>query len=155
MIKVIKVTEAGTLLETAKQLFVEYAAELNANLCFQSFDKELENPLVKYGSPTGCLLLATYNKTVVGCVALQDLGNGICEMKRLYVQPTFRKYAIGKTLATAIVEQAKQLGYRTMKLDTLQRLQPAIQLYKQLGFGFTNAYYNNPLEEVVYMEKVL
>jgi putative acetyltransferase len=155
MLQIIKVTIAGAELELAKQLFTSYAEELQVDLCFQSFEKELKNPLEKYGSPTGCLLLAYFTNEVVGCVALQNLGNNICEMKRMYVLPQYRKFSIGKALANAIINEAKQLGYTTIKLDTLQRLQPAIHLYKSLGFSITNSYYNNPLEEVVYMQKAL
>lgn len=79
----------------------------------------------------------------------------ICEMKRLYVQPAFRKHKIGAALVDAILQQAQQLNYAVMKLDTLERLQPAIQLYLKQGFVITNAYYKNPLPEVVYMEKQL
>ena len=79
----------------------------------------------------------------------------ICEMKRLYVQPAFRKHKIGEALVAAIVQEAKALNYTIMKLDTLQRLQPAIQLYLKQGFVVTKAYYKNPLPEVVYMEMEL
>jgi GNAT superfamily N-acetyltransferase len=76
-------------------------------------------------------------------------------MKRLYVQPAFRKHKIGEALVEAIIQQAQQLNYAVMKLDTLERLQAAIQLYLKKGFIITNAYYPNPLPNVVYMEKQL
>lgn len=75
------------------------------------------------------------------------------EMKRLYVVPSFRKFGIGRKLVQAILDDAKALGYHTMKLDTLDRLQPAIQLYKAFGFTDASAYYANPLEGVVYMQR--
>jgi GNAT superfamily N-acetyltransferase len=80
---------------------------------------------------------------------------GVCVLKRLYVVPTFRKYGIGRKLVEAILDDANTLGYHTMKLDTLDRLQPAIQLYRQFGFTDASAYYANPLEGVVYMQKQL
>jgi putative acetyltransferase len=76
-------------------------------------------------------------------------------MKRLFVQPAFRKYKIGEGLVIAILNEAQSLGYKKMKLDTLERLQAAIHLYLKQGFEITNAYYHNPLPEVVYMEKSL
>ena len=76
-------------------------------------------------------------------------------MKRLYVQPAFRKHKIGEALVAAIIQQAQQLNYAVMKLDTLDRLQAAIQLYQKKGFSISNAYYQNPLPGVVYMEKQL
>lgn len=155
MLSIKLITEKSVALNSAIQLFKDYAVELNADLCFQSFDAELADPLKKYGTPKGALFLAYYNNEAVGCIALQPLEDGSCEMKRLYVKPDFRKYKIGEALAQQLLETAKSLSYKTMKLDTLERLQAAINLYKKLGFTITTAYYQNPLPEVVYMEKAL
>jgi len=155
MLSIKAITQQGHELSTAIQLFKDYALELNADLCFQSFDAELADPLKKYGAPKGALFLAYYNNDAAGCIALQPLPDGSCEMKRLYVKPSFRKYKIGDALVQQLLETAKTLGYKTMKLDTLERLQAAINLYKKHGFIVTNAYYQNPLPEVVYMEKTL
>jgi GNAT superfamily N-acetyltransferase len=172
MLRIQHITSAGAELQTCIQLFNEYANELNEDLCFQSFDTELENPLKKYGPPSGSLLLAYWNNEPVGCIALTNITNAstshaavsnqpiersvqTCEMKRLYVQPAFRKHKIGEALVEAIIQQAQQLNYAVMKLDTLERLQAAIQLYLKKGFVITNAYYPNPLPSVVYMEKQL
>lgn len=154
MIRLEHITEANAELETVRQLFLDYQQELNADLCFQSFEAELKDPLKKYGPPTGSLLLAYYQDQPAGCIALQPLPEaGVCEMKRLYVVPIFRKFGIGRKLVQAILDDAKALGYHTMKLDTLDRLQPAIQLYKAFGFTDASAYYANPLEGVVYMQR--
>lgn len=154
MISLKNITEANAGLETVRQLFLDYQQELNADLCFQSFEAELKDPLKKYGPPTGSLLLAYYQDQPAGCIALQPLLEaGVCEMKRLYVVPSFRKFGIGRKLVQAILDDAKTLGYHTMKLDTLDRLQPAIQLYKDFGFTDASAYYANPLEGVVYMQR--
>lgn len=154
MIRLEHITEANAELETVRQLFLDYQQELNADLCFQSFEAELKDPLKKYGPTTGSLLLAYYQDQPAGCIALQPLPEaGVCEMKRLYVVPSFRKFGIGRKLVQAILDDAKALGYHTMKLDTLDRLQPAIQLYKAFGFTDASAYYANPLEGVVYMQR--
>jgi GNAT superfamily N-acetyltransferase len=150
------ITTDNTDLASARKLFTEYAEELSVNLCFQSFDEELQNPLKKYGPPSGSLIIAYWNNIAVGTVALQALPEaGVGEMKRLYVQAAYRKYGIGAALVKAILEDAKQLGYTKMKLDTLERLKAAIALYLKHGFTITTAYYHNPLPEVVYMEKIL
>lgn len=138
------------------RLFSQYLAELGEQLGFQQVDKELDNPINKYGPPKGALLLAYINGQPAGCVALQPLpGPGVCEMKRLYVLPEFRRFKLGRTLAEAILQQASDMGYVCMKLDTLERLRPAVVLYQSLGFTETAAYYHNPLIGVVYMEKML
>ena len=142
-------------LEEARMLFREYEKELDADLCFQSFEEELKNPLYKYGLPNGSLILAYWNNQLAGCIALQPLENGNCEMKRLFVRPSFRKHKIGQALVEEILQKATAIGYTKMKLDTLERLQAAIHLYKKKGFQVTTAYYENPLQQVVYMEKSL
>ncbi|MBX9785359.1 MAG: GNAT family N-acetyltransferase [Chitinophagaceae bacterium] len=168
------IKEEGIWMDAIRTLFREYETELNEDLCFQSFEAELANPLQKYGPPKGVLYLAKWNDEVAGCIALMPLPDRIstslnadtdastplsisrsCEMKRLYVRPQFRKHKIGKALVEQLLKDAEQLGYTTMKLDTLQKLQPAIALYKQYGFAETTAYYENPLNAVVYMEKMI
>jgi putative acetyltransferase len=153
--EIIKVSNNGDLLNSVKELFKAYQQELNENLCFQSFEEELENPLVKYAEPTGAIFLAKYENEIVGCIALYKIDTENCEMKRLYVKPAFRKLKIGEALVVKLLNLAYQIGYKTMKLDTLQKLQPAIKLYEKYGFTNTNAYYKNPLAEVVYMKKTL
>ena len=167
MLRIQHITTEGLELNACIGLFQDYANELNEDLCFQKFDDELENPLKKYGLPLGSLLLAYWNNEPVGCVALTNITNTTtsqqqeenvaltCEMKRLYVKPQYRKYKIGEALVNEILLQAKQLNYTVMKLDTLERLQAAIQLYLKKGFVISNAYYENPLPNVVYMEKQL
>lgn len=150
------VKEEGAMLNEARTLFREYEKELDENLCFQSFEAELNDPLKKYGPPRGVLYIAKWNDAVTGCIALYPLqNNDECEMKRLFVRPAFRKHKIGKIMVEQLLKDAVALDYRVMKLDTLQKLQPAIHLYKQYGFTETTAYYENPLPGVVYMEKQL
>ena len=156
MLDIQKVTKQGSALESVKDLFKAYLEELNEDLCFQSFDSEIDNPLYKYSAPTGALFIATYNATPVGCIALQPLLEAhTCEMKRLYVVPEYRNLKIGDALVKSLLQEAQLLGYTTMKLDTLERLQAAIQLYQKFGFETVTAYYDNPLPSVVYMQKKL
>ena len=156
MLDIQKVATQGPALESIKILFKAYLQELNEDLCFQSFDSEIDNPLYKYSAPTGALFIATYNATPVGCIALQPLLDaGTCEMKRLYVDPEYRKFGIGDALVKALLQEAKTMDYTLMKLDTLERLQAAIKLYQKFGFETVNAYYDNPLPGVVFMQKEL
>lgn len=156
MLDIQKVTTEGPALESIKSLFKAYLGELNEDLCFQSFDSEIDNPLYKYSAPTGALFIAYYNAMPVGCIALQPLQEAYtCEMKRLYVAPDYRKLGVGDALVKILLQEAQSLGYATMKLDTLERLQAAIQLYQKFGFETVTAYYDNPLPSVVYMQKKL
>jgi len=156
MTELIYLQQEGWLLDEVRKLFKEYELELDENLNFQQIDDEIKYPLRKYGPPRGVLYIAKWNNEVAGCVALKPLAEpGACEMKRLYVRPHYRKHKIGKVLVEQLLKDAIQLGYSKMKLDTLEKLQPAIRLYQQIGFMETTAYYDNPLDGVVYMEKEL
>lgn len=156
MIELIDIQQEGWLMDEARKLFEEYEQELDEDLCFQRFEEELKNPLKKYGPPSGVLYVAKWNSEIAGCVALAPMKEkDCCEMKRLYVRPHYRKHKIGKVLVEQIMKDAAMMGYTKMKLDTLEKLQPAIGLYRQYGFVETTSYYDNPLDGVVYMEKQL
>lgn len=143
---------AGSRLEQARELFTEYEAYLNVDLCFQNYAAELANLPGDYAAPGGVLLVAVEGADAGGCVAVRPLSEGICEMKRLFVRPAYRGTGLGRQLARRSVEEAVRLEYRTMRLDTLERLREALALYTSMGFRRIQPYYRNPLEGVVYME---
>jgi ribosomal protein S18 acetylase RimI-like enzyme len=159
MLRIKHIIQEGKELNIIRDLFREYETELNEDICFQSFEEELKHPLKKYGPPAGELLLAYWEDEpdsyrVAGCIALTNMKEpGACEMKRLFVKPSFRKNKIGRLLIEGLLNSAKERGYKVMRLDTFLKLQAAIHLYKQFGFKNISAYYNNPLPGVVYMEK--
>ena len=148
--------EAPADIDLAHTLFEEYAAGLGISLCFQNFDQELANLPGDYAPPSGRLLLAHVGGKVAGCIALRRQGEGICEMKRLYLRPNFRRKGFGGLMVEAILAEAKQIGYSSMRLDTLPgRMDKAISLYRSLGFKEIPPYYDNPAADVLYMELVL
>lgn len=136
----------------ARNLFIEYADFLGVDLCFQDFQHELDGLPGEYAPPDGRLLLAVENEQAIGCVAVRDLGNGVCEMKRLYVQPGHQDNGLGRKLAEAIIAEAKAIGYKKMRLDSLASLKEAAALYRSLGFVEIPAYRFNPLPEAVFFE---
>jgi epoxyqueuosine reductase QueG/predicted N-acetyltransferase YhbS len=137
-------------LATVRELFQEYQASLPFDLCFQNFEEELQRLPGRYSPPSGRLLLARCGGAIVGCVALRQIGDGLCEMKRLFVRPAFQGQGIGKTLAQAIIEEARRIGYKRMRLDTV--LEPAKSLYRSLGFQEIPPYQHVPVTGVVFME---
>ena len=142
-------------IEQVRALLVEYAASLSFSLCFQNFERELAGLPGDYAPPDGRLLLALCSDQAAGCVALRKIGDGMCEMKRLYVRPQFRERGFGRRLATAILDDARALGYSAMRLDTVPSMKEAIALYQSLGFRRIEAYGHNPIEHAIFMELTL
>jgi putative acetyltransferase len=145
--------ESQAQLAQARELFLEYAQSLGFSLCFQNFDQELARLPGGYAPPEGRLLLAEYEGRVVGCVALHQLEPGICEMKRLYLRPSMRGKGLGRILADRIITEARQIGYRRMRLDTVEPvMKDAVAMYRKLGFRQIAPYCTNPMSGVIYME---
>jgi len=147
--------ESKEYLDHIRELFIEYATSLGFDLCFQNFDKELAELPGEYAPPDGRLLIALYEIRIAGCVGLRKITNGVCEIKRMYVRPEFRRKGIGRGLAVTIIEEARKVGYKRMVLDTLPSMEEAISLYRSLGFQETEPYRFNPIEGAIFMELTL
>jgi len=148
-------TPTAALYSNAAVLFKEYALWLGIDLQFQNFDSELVTLPTVYGPPNGAIILGWFNDECVACVAIRGISNGIAELKRMYVKPACQEKGVGTQLLKQALTMAKDLGYKSIKLDTLSHMQNAIRLYENNGFERTNAYYHNPNKSAVYMEKLL
>jgi len=138
-----------------RELFIEYQQILGVDLCFQQFDRELAELPAAYARPRGRLLLARIAGEPAGCVALRPLSEGAAEMKRLYVRPDYRGMGLGRALAECVIDEARALGYGTLKLDTLPSMAEAWHLYAELGFVDTPAYNDNPVDGVRFLALAL
>ncbi len=136
-----------------RELFLEYAQSLGFSWCVQNFDKELAGLPGDYAPPDGRLLLAEYEGQIAGCVALHKLGEEICEMKRLYLRPGFRGKGLGRVLADRIIGEARAIGYKRVRLDTVEPvMKDAVQMYRRIGFKEIAPYCENPIAGALYME---
>lgn len=136
-------------------MFLEYADALGVDLCFQGFDTELAELPGDYARPAGRLLAARLGDQLAGCVALRPLGDGACEMKRLFVRPAARGSGTGRALAEAVIAAARAEGYERMRLDTLPQMVEAQPLYASLGFREIEPYYDNPVPGARFLELTL
>jgi len=139
-------------LSRARALFEEYASSLHFDLDFQDFGKELAGLPGGYAPPEGRLLLAWVQEQVAGCVALRKIDREVCEMKRLYVRPAFRRLGMGRVLALAIIQEARKIGYSRMRLDTVPSMKDAQVLYESLGFQKIPSYCHNPVPGALFLE---
>lgn len=145
--------EANTkeLLDEVRKIFREYQESIDTDLCFQKFEEELGGLPGKYSQPKGRLYLAYAGEKLAGCVALHPMEDNKCEMKRLYVKPEFREQGFGRILAEKIIQDAKEIGYKQMFLDTLDTMQSAVKLYKSLGFKDAPEYCYNPIAGAIFL----
>ena len=148
--------DAPAGLETARAIFREYAHGLGVDLCFQDFETELATLPGEYAEPRGTLLLATVDGQLAGCCALRPLDSAdypnAAEMKRLYVRPAFRGLGLGRQLAEAVLDAARQAGYACVLLDTLDDMEAARDLYEDLGFEEIPPYYHSPMAGAHYLK---
>jgi putative acetyltransferase len=154
-VRIVQATRAD-LLDAARELFSEYAASLQVDLCFQNFAAELAQLPGEYAAPQGALLLAYADDALAGCGAMRPLADvdhaNACEMKRLFVRRAFRRFGLGRLLAQALIERAAAAGYSVMLLDTLDEMESARELYATLGFEEVAPYYYNPIPGAHYLK---
>ena len=143
-------------IDRIRAMFRDYADGLGVDLCFQGFDAELASLPGDYAAPRGALLLALVDGAAAGCCALRPRGSvdypNACEMKRLYVRRAFRGLGLGRLLAEATLDRARQAGYASILLDTLDDMRPARSLYEELGFREVPPYYCNPIAGTHYLK---
>ena len=150
----IRLAESGEDYRTFTSLVREYIRSLGFEVGWQDVDIEVAEAQYRYGKAGrgAALLVTTLSGGVVGIAAVRDLGDQVCELKRMYVRPPFRKTGIGKRLCDESISMAKRLGYCAIRLDTLDSLTAAKRLYEQRGFRRIPPYTVNPMPDALFYE---
>ena len=149
------IIDGETRIDDVAALFSEYAASLPVDLSYQSFSQELAGLPGKYARPDGRLYLALVDGIPAGCVAMRRLSDTRAEMKRLYVRAAFRGLSIGRDLAGRLIQDAREIGYIDLVLDTLENMHRAQALYRALGFVEMEPYYDCPVTGTVFLRLCL
>ena len=165
MIEIIQATSEEEI-EMADQLNWEYLSwcvdesqdrlgeELDINELYSHSKIDQESFL----ADTGRLLLAKENEVIGGMACLKKIRKSTCEIKRMYVQPAFRGKRIGEQLLFRLVEEAKEIGYSKVLLDSDPYMSKAHTIYRAMGFVETEPYAEAEMEgndysrHMIYME---
>ncbi|MDA0702234.1 MAG: GNAT family N-acetyltransferase [Proteobacteria bacterium] len=141
---VIRQAEDPVGIEAARRLFRDYQAATDVEACFQSFEAELAGLPGAYVPPQGRLLIAWRDGEALGIVALKTVEPGeagICEIKRLWVEPAARGLGLGRALAEAVIHAAEGAGCGRLVLETSPvTMARAAALYRALGFEDSGPY---------------
>lgn len=138
---------------TVRCLFREYEDKMGLDLCFQGFEAELASLPGNYAEPSGRLLIAAIDDSVAGCIALKKVDAETCEMKRLFVREEFRGQRIGIALIERLIADAREIGYKRLRLDTFPPIMSkAVELYRIYGFREIEPYNSDPHPELMFME---
>lgn len=146
------IQEVGELFSEYTNMLIAGDSTFQNYLDIQNYDEELKHLEYKYGLPSGRLYLAYWDGKLAGCIGLRRIDETNCEMKRLYVRPEFRGKHIGRRLVERVIEDAEEIGYSCMLLDTLPFLESAIRLYREYGFYEIERYNDSPMDHAVYMK---
>lgn len=144
--------KTGALFQEYTDMLIAGDPAIREYLSIQNYEQELEHLEWKYGRPAGRLYLAYWDGVAAGCVGLRRLNETQCELKRLFVRPAFRGKQLGKQMVERILQDAKEIGYAEILLDTMPFLQSAIRLYRELGFAEIPCYNDSPLDTTIYMK---
>ena len=148
----IREAEGAADMKAVRELFIEFQGIINVGLCFQGFDEELATLPGRYARPLGRLFLAMDGDEAVGVTGLRPTGDGVAEMKRLYLRSPWRGSGLGRRLAEAVVDAARHAGHKKICLDTFDFMDEARNMYRSMGFVEIPAYYDNPLDGVPNLE---
>jgi GNAT superfamily N-acetyltransferase len=165
-----RIFQADPIQDTDKvrELFWEYLQWANARVNENfgvSFDIKtmLAEDMVtldKFLQPKGRLLLCERLEELAGLACLRDIGDDVCEIKRMYVRPAHRRQGVGGALLSYLLEEANTIGYCCIRLDSASFMGDAHRLYRSFGFQQISSYPGSEIPDEfqanwIFMEKTL
>ena len=129
-------------------------SRFRVDLCFQGFDRELAELPGDYVSPGGCLLVAQQGRDRRVRRAAQARSRDVRDEAALRAAHAAGAGA-GRALADAVIDEARRIGYRRMRLDTLPSMTEAAALYERLGFQEIEPYTANPVPGARFLQLAL
>jgi GNAT superfamily N-acetyltransferase len=101
----------------------------------------------KFFPPTGRFYVVRHGGSDVGVGCLKRLAPGVAEIQRMYVQPHVRGVGAGRRLLERLLADAREIGYGTVRLESLRFLAAAHALYRSAGFVETTPYAENSMQD--------
>ena len=133
-------------------MFREYAAWVGDGFWLRDFEDELA---ALPGYYRALLVARDESGALLGSAAVKHLPDGAAELKRVYVRPPARGTGLGRRLAEAAIDRARELGYEAIRLDTLPQMEAARALYASLGFEPCEPWVDHPIPGVLFFERSL
>ncbi|UFH56111.1 bifunctional helix-turn-helix transcriptional regulator/GNAT family N-acetyltransferase [Spirosoma sp. KNUC1025] len=96
--------------------------------------EQLEHPEIHILPNDGQIFFAKMGDQIVGCVAMVNMGDTGFELAKMAVSPETRGKGVGKKLCLAAIEYARQIGVKTIWLESNRVLTPALTMYASVGF---------------------
>jgi ribosomal protein S18 acetylase RimI-like enzyme len=141
------VVDAGS--DAARWAMAQYFQELDDRFT-DGFDAgaAVDDAAGDYNPPNGAFVVAMYADDLVGCGAIQFLGDDTAEIKRMWVRPKRRGLGLGKRLLAHLEGEIQSSGRSTVVLDTNQSLTEAIAMYRACGYEPIDRYNDNPYAQL-------
>jgi GNAT superfamily N-acetyltransferase len=145
-------SELDRLFTEYTQMLIDNVPEMTIYLDMQGYHSEINHLEDKYGPPRGRAYILMIDGEAAGCIAIRRLDEQKCELKRLYIKPRFRGQKLAHLLLGKVIDEARNIGYRHILLDTLPFLSIAIHMYESYGFYRIASYNDSPIDDTIFLK---
>jgi GNAT superfamily N-acetyltransferase len=126
-----------------RELFAELDALFNAQYPGRAAKPGSVTTPDEMTPPDGAFLVGYEHGRAIAIGGLRALGDGVCEIKRMYVVPDARSRGVGRALLAALEAEGRRLGYRTVRLDAGEEQKHSQVLFANTGYREIAPYNGN------------